>query len=119
MKSQCIFAMAVAAVHGQGTIVEFPIAVDGSPFAAQYVTLDWMNISNEQSGSRVNIGNNSSLMLSEYASSALLQTFTPNLLGGAIEFQVDLSSMGCGCVASAYAVAGIGAECSSDAGPSG
>ena len=119
MKKQSIFALAAAAVHGQEYIAEFPITVDGSPFAAQYAALSWMNISSEQSGSKVNIGNNSSLMLSEYSSSALLQTFTPNLLGGAIESQVDLSKMECGCVASAHAVAFIGGECSANAGPSG
>lgn len=30
--------------------------------------------------------------------------YTPNLLGGSIEYDVDLSQMGCGCIAAFYLV---------------
>ena len=52
----------------------------------------------------VNIPLNNSITLRNEAIEGHDDMYKPNLRGGAIEYNVDLSSVGCGCVAGLYAV---------------
>ena len=59
------------------------------------------------------VSSNNSVLLKTSASDGYEYAYKPHLRGGAIEYTVDLSSHGCGCVAGVYAVA-MNAQCNGE-----
>ena len=60
--------------------------------------------SNKSSGSTITIPYGQRGYLSESASLDPTKFFKPNLLGGSVEYDVDLSTRNCGCIAAFYLV---------------
>jgi len=60
--------------------------------------------SNTGSGDYIHFGGPDGMKISEKSYSDPWSFFTPNLLGGSVEYDVDLSQMECGCVAAFYLV---------------
>jgi len=64
--------------------------------------------SSSSGGNRVTIPYNNRAILSQTPSMDPNQYYKPNLLGGSVEYDVDLSQSNCGCVAAFYLVGAPG-----------
>ena len=76
------------------------VTVDGQPKTLYVVTPDGIT-----GGSGIGVPHNTRGYFSETPNASPENFFTPNLLGGSVEYDVDLSQMGCGCIAAFYTVA--------------
>jgi hypothetical protein len=81
------------------------ITHDGEP-KTLYVASD----SYSSSGNRVTIPYNNRALLSQTPYMDPAQFYKPNLLGGSVEYDVDLSGSNCGCVAAFYLVGAPGKD---------
>ena len=64
--------------------------------------------SSKSSGNTITIPYNNRGIISETASLDPNHFFKPNLLGGSVEFDADLSTRNCGCIAAFYLVGAPG-----------
>ena len=86
------------------------VMMDGEPLQL-YITETWWSEITPLSSSSYDMGWNSRTYLSTTQDWSKDTYFKPNLLGGTMEYDVDLSRVDCGCVAALYVVGmpGIGA----------
>ena len=82
---------------GSGDSVQ--VTVDGEAKTLYIVTPDGIS-----GGSGIGIPHNTRGYFSETPNASPENFFTPNLLGGSVEYDVDLSQMECGCIAAFYTV---------------
>ena len=82
---------------GNGDAVQ--VTVDGAAKTLYIATPDGIS-----GGSGLGIPHNTRGYFSEVPNGGPNDYFTPNLLGGSIDYDVDLSQMECGCVAAFYTV---------------
>ena len=73
---------------------------------------DW--ITAHSTGNGIDIGMNSNVFIHDYPYDGQYWAYKPRVRGGSIEYDIDLSSFGCGCVAGLYAVALNDYGCSED-----
>lgn len=94
---------AIISVAVNAMYYEYNITLDGASSTLHYRNQDWAE--SEMSSSGLNISSNNSVLLKQSPYEGHEYAFKPYIRGGAIEYTVDLSSHGCGCVAGVYAVA--------------
>jgi hypothetical protein len=70
-----------------------------------YKSQPWSSTTSENGNRQVNIPNNNNIFIKSSPYDGTTYAEKPYIRGGAIQYTVDLSSMGCGCVAGVYAVA--------------
>ena len=58
----------------------------------------------EVSGDTVSLDSDTRVLLSKSPTVSVDQYFTPHMLGGYLEYDVDLSGVGCGCMTAFYGV---------------
>jgi hypothetical protein len=75
------------------------VTLDGEDKTLYIVTKDGLS-----GGSGIGIPHNTRGYFSETPDASPENFFKPNLLGGSVEFDVDLSQMECGCIAAFYTV---------------
>jgi hypothetical protein len=64
----------------------------------------WSDVTVDQDSYRLHIRNNNSVLLTEQSGAGYEKAWKPWFKGGAFSATVDLSKVGCGCVAGVYAV---------------
>jgi hypothetical protein len=102
---------AIIAVAANAMYNEYPITVDGSTKTLYYRSQDWSSAETNQSS--VKVSSNNSILLKDQEYEGHEYAYKPYIRGGAIEYNVDLSSHGCGCVAGVYAVA-MNSQCNGE-----
>ena len=58
----------------------------------------------ETSGTQLDFDYNNRMYLSTQQDFDKTKYFTPNMLGGSMEYDVDLSEVGCGCITALYTI---------------
>ena len=111
MRTFAISALVAVAVHAN--YQTFKITKDGNSDDKYFRSQDWTDAPVDQSDTRVQVKNNNSLLIKNQAFEGYEYAYKPYIRGGAIEYTVDLSNHGCGCVAGVYAVA-IRAGCNGE-----
>lgn len=91
----------------QGNYAKMTITEDGKA-KELYVAME----TSESSGTTLNIPYNNRGYFSNTPNLDPTQFYTPNLLGGAVDYDVDLSQSNCGCVAAFYMVSMPGKDAS-------
>lgn len=84
---------------------EFPAltaTVDGEDTTLYVQYPDWADA--QTSGSEVTFDYNNRMYLSTQPTLDTSKYFMPNMLGGSLEWDVDLSEVGCGCLTALYAI---------------
>ena len=104
---------AIIAVAINATYYEFPFTLDGTSETLHYRYQDWHQTTSDMSGSEMKVSSNNSVLLKKSPYEGYEYAYKPYIRGGAIEYTVDLSSHGCGCVAGVYAVA-MNAQCNGE-----
>ena len=104
---------ALLAAAANATYQNFDITVDTNTRTKYFRSQDWSTSPVDQNDTRVSISSNNSLLIKDYSYDGHAYAFTPLIRGGAIQFTVDVSNHGCGCVAGAYLVA-IKAGCNGE-----
>ena len=102
VKRHALFAAALAVTAS--AYQEFNMSVDDVLQTKFIKSQTWTTAEISNENKSVRIGNNNSLVFRNNADNALSSVFKPTLMGGAIEYTVDLSSNDCGCVTGLYAV---------------
>ena len=95
---------AIIAVAIKAEYFTYPITQDGGQTNLHYRYQDWHQSSQDMSGSEMMVSSNNSIVLKISPFEGFEYAYKPYIRGGAIEYTVDLSSHGCGCVAGVYAV---------------
>ena len=111
MRTFAISALVAVAVHAN--YQTFKITKDGNSDDKYFRSQDWTDAPVDQSDTRVQVKNNNSLLIKNQEFEGYEYAYKPYIRGGAIEYTVDLSNHGCGCVAGVYAVA-IKAGCNGE-----
>ena len=91
------------------------ISVDGSDRNMVFQSKSFSNAFVDEAGRRINVENNNSVFLRNSESTTADAAFKPYIRGGAISYDVDLSSVDCGCVSGMYLVATNDYGCGEDA----
>jgi hypothetical protein len=104
---------AIIAVAANAMYHEYTVNVDGNDTTKYYRSQDWSSTEQDMV-SRVHVSSNNSILLKDNEYEGYEYTFKPFIRGGAIQYTVDLSSQGCGCVAGVYAVA-MNSQCNPEA----
>ena len=104
---------ALVAVAANASYQTFKITKDGNSDDKYFRSQDWTDAPVDQSDRRVQVKNNNSLLIKNQEFDGYEYAYKPYIRGGAIEYTVDLSNHGCGCVAGVYAVA-IKAGCNGE-----
>ena len=73
---------------------------------------DWIDAYPNNGG--LVLGMNSNVFIHDYPYDGQYWAFKPYVRGGSVEYDVDVSTFGCGCVAGLYAVALNDEQCSED-----
>ena len=95
----------IASLVAIGVSASFPsidVTVDGQPTTLYLHSPSWSSATT--SGNSFSFDFNNRMYLSESPTTDPDSYFTPQMLGGYIEYDVDLSSVGCGCVTAFYGV---------------
>ena len=69
-----------------------------------YLVFDRSWVTAETDGKELEFDYNNRMYLSTVQEIDTTKYFTPNMLGGSLEYDVDLSEVGCGCVAALYSI---------------
>ena len=104
---------ALVAVAVDATYQTLKITKDGNSDDKYFRSQDWTDAPLDLGGTRVAVKTNNSLLIKNQAYDGYEYAYKPYIRGGAIEYTVDLSNHGCGCVAGVYAVA-IRAGCNGE-----
>ena len=96
---------ALFAVATNATYQTFKITKDGNSDTKSVRSQVWTTSPVDQNDRRVTVNNNNSVLIKNQAFDGYEYAYKPYIRGGAIEYTVDLSNHGCGCVAGVYAVA--------------
>lgn len=96
---QAISDAGATAPHMYGGFQSLNVEVDGAAKQLYIVTNDGFS-----GGSTLGVPHNTRGYLAESADGGPESFFRPNLLGGSVEYDVDLSQMECGCIAAFYTV---------------
>jgi|Transcript_23508 hypothetical protein len=108
------FATAIlAAIVSAETFGEIPLTIDGSSESKYAASKEWSGATFNSDG--VTIDSNNSLFLKNSKSSSEAATFQPDILGGSIEYKVNVSNIEAGCVAGFYLVETDTSRCSDNA----
>ena len=96
---------ALFAVAANATYETYKITQDGSSKNLYFRSQDWSSAELDQNKSRIKVPENNSILLKNQEYEGYNYAYKPYVRGGAIQYTVDLSNHGCGCVAGVYAVA--------------
>ena len=99
--SQSIFASACIAVVAHAQYPPLQVEVDGVEQTLYVQYPDWSEAS--ISGANLSFDFNNRMYLSTQASLDTSAYFMPSLVGGSMEFDVNVSQSGCGCLTALYA----------------
>ena len=110
-KSLSVAACLAAATTAQ--YVPLTVSVDGADAIKQYRSQNWSTATTSATY-QVNIGSNNNVFLHDAALDGQYYAYKPGMIGGALQFDVDLSQLPCGCVAGVYAVKLNDVSCSED-----
>ena len=97
---------ALAAAIASAEYQELTIKVDGNEDVKHFKSQSWSSVTQSNVGS-VNVANNNNIFIKQNPFDDTNDTsyaMKPYIRGGAVSFDVDLSSVDCGCVAGVYAV---------------
>ena len=111
MKHFAIAALAAAPAFAQWQWIDWPITEDGSAVTKHFMT--YPTSKGSISGSTLTIDNNSSMFMKDTMDDTVDAVYKPGIRGGSIKYDVDVSSVDCGCVAGVYLVK-TSAECGQD-----
>ena len=76
--------------------------MDGEATTLYVQTTSWSNA--DVSGDSVSFKHNNRMYLSKSEVNDPNELFRPNMLGGYLEYDIDLSQVGCGCITALYGV---------------
>ena len=97
--------VALAATSVSAEYLKTIIDVDGSDKSLYFKSQSFSSAYLDENGNRINIENNNSVFLKTSENSSMDFAFKPYIRGGAISYDVDLTSVDCGCVSGFYLVA--------------
>ena len=102
MQTRSFAIAALVAASVSASYEKMAITVDGSKYNRYFRPQDWSQCS--VSADAVRLPNNNSILMKNNPYDGSDYDFQPYIRGGAISYNVDISGVGCGCVAGVYAV---------------
>ena len=112
MRHFALAALAAAPTFAQWQWIDWPITEDGTTMNKHFMT--YPTSAGSISGSTLTVDNNSAMFLKNTLDDTIDAVYKPGIRGGSIMYDVDVSSVDCGCVAGIYLVE-TSATCGQDA----
>ena len=102
MKHFAIAALAAAPAFAQWQWIDWPVTIDGSNVLKHFMT--YPTSKGTISGSTLSVDANSAMFLKDSMDNTMEAVYKPGIRGGSIKYDVDVSSVNCGCAAGVYLV---------------
>ena len=102
MKHFAIAALAAAPAFAQWQWIDWPVTIDGSNVLKHFMT--YPTSKGSISGSTLSVDANSAMFLKDSMDNTMEAVYKPGIRGGSIKYDVDVSSVDCGCAAGVYLV---------------